>query len=196
MGRMLIALAAAAIIIPGVAVAAEGAGAEYVGSLEFAMGFGDSTEIKPDKGDTIEADMGTTLAIIPAIDQQLGKSVAIGGEYMFVWAKGDSDDAERRLIMSPHLRARMSFQVAPKATFDAMLGIGPSIWTSDDSNDGAGGDTRFGWSLRFGFGGSYLLNDQIAVFGQLGYYTTTSYGDDVEINVNTIPVGVGLRSRF
>lgn len=170
--------------------------AQYVGSLEFSAGFGGEFESDPDKGDTFTFDAATGFSITPSIEQMLGKSVAIGAEWMFTWVKPDDDrvpDRDRQLIMSPHVRARMSFPIIPKVTFDGMLAIGPTIWTEPDGTDEG---TNFGWSLRFNFGGSFLFNDSVAAFASLGYYTTTAYTDNATVNYNAIPLNVGLRGSF
>ena len=100
-------------------------------------------------------------------------------------------------MMSPHLRIRMSFPIVDKVTFDGMLGAGPTMWTSiDGADDKFGGAFRFGWSLRFGCGGSYRFNKQVSVFAQLGYYTSTSFGDDRELTATSVPLSLGLRSSF
>ncbi|MBU0552765.1 outer membrane beta-barrel protein [Myxococcota bacterium] len=168
-----------------------------VGSMEFLLGMGSGFEAKPDSGPTFKGDMGATLGITPAIEKLMGSSVAVGGEWMFLWFNPDEGDAESRLIMSPHLRARMSFPIVNKVTADAMIGIGPTFWTTQEGGDSGGmNDWRMGWSLRFGFGASYAINKGVAAFTQLGYYTSTSFGDDLEANLNTVPLSVGLRSTF
>lgn len=169
---------------------AEGPPGGAVGSLSFLLGFGDELE-----ADGTAADADPTLAIVPAIERRLGNVVAVGAEWMFVWAKAD-DAPERRFLMSPHLRVRMSFPVYDQMTFDGMLGVGPTIWTAQDDLSGPAADTRFGWSLRFAFGLSYAFNDAVAAFADLGYYTSTTYGDDLELNLTSIPLTVGLRSQF
>lgn len=167
-----------------------------VGSMEFLLGMGSGMEIDHDVTGKVKGDMGTMLGITPSIEKMLGKSVAVGGEWMFLWFSPDEGDGDSQLVMSPHLRARMSFPIVKKVTADAMMGIGPTFWTSNDSVDGAMGDFRMGWSLRFAFGGSYRFNKSVSAFGQLGYYTSTSFGDDIEANLNTVPLSVGLRSNF
>ncbi len=177
--------------------------AQYAGGLEFQLGFGDDFEIASDKKGAFPGN--PLLGITPVLEKGLGDVFFIGGEYMFVWISPDEDDetaeryteGERRLVMSPHLRVRMSFPVVKKITFDGMLAIGPSIWTSqDDVPDSAGGGTRFGWSIRFAFGGGYKFNDKVAAFANLGYYRNTSFGDDVDLTFTSIPLTLGLRSAF
>lgn len=167
-----------------------------VGSLAFQLGVGSEYELDYDQEGLAKTkgDGDATLAIIPAVEKKLGQSVAFGGEYMFVWAKGEGAD-ERQLIMSPHLRVRMSFPVGNRVTVGGMLGIGPSIWTSA-SGDETLDSTRFGWSYRFAFGGAYAINDAVSAFADVGYYRTTSYGDDVTARFSNIPISVGLRSQF
>jgi hypothetical protein len=92
---------------------------------------------------------------------------------------------------------RMSFPVHGKLTLDGVLGVGPTVWMAQDGLETAnGGDDRLGWSLRFAFGASWQFNDAVAAFGSLGYYTTTTYGDDLTAELAAIPLSVGLRSVF
>ncbi len=198
-------LIVAAILVPAVANAAE---EEIVGSLEFTLGFGDSLEVdgETDRQASLDTDLSPSLAITPGLDKMLGKVVGVGFEYMFIWFGTESQDDnnpydERRFAMSPHLRVRMSFPIVDKVTFDGMLGVGPTIWTSvdgvdEDGKDPKGGGTRFGWSLRFGFGGSYKFNKQVSAFAHLGYFTSTTFGDDLEMTVTSVPLSAGLRSSF
>lgn len=169
-------------------------------SLEFLLGLGSTFETEPDGGDVVEVDGRITLGIVPGFDKMLGRNFGIGGEYMFVWAGADEKTApdERSLIMSPHLRARMTFPLWQGLSFDGLFGIGPTIWVGNDKADKQEPirDTRFGWSLRFNFGAGWKFNDSVAAFTAVGYYTTTTYGDDVALNLNTVPVSVGLRSSF
>lgn len=176
-----------------------GKGSKVAASLEFFLGLGSTVEYE-DGENSDESDGKVTLGIVPGFDKMLGQNFGIGGEYMFVWGGSDADGAadERTLMMSPHLRARMSFPIVNNITFDGLLGIGPTIWVGNDkaAKGSVERDTRFGWSLRFNFGAGYKFNESVAAFTALGYYTTTTYGDDVTLNLNTIPWSVGLRSQF
>jgi hypothetical protein len=171
-------------------------------SLEFMLGLG--TKFESDVGGVKDQDGKAMLGIIPGFDRMLGRNFGIGGEYIFAWAGIDEKGApsDRTLVMSPHLRARMTFPIWKGLTFDGLFGIGPTIWAGNEtaSKDsvefGEMRDTRFGWSLRFNFGAGWKFNDSVAAFGALGYYTTTTYGDDVALNFNTVPFSVGLRSSF
>ena len=175
---------------PSFAKAEEGA-APVAATLEFMIGLSN----KFDDGETKEGDGRLALGIIPGADKMLARVFGIGGEMAFVWA-GD-DDKEARLVVSPHLRARMSFPIVDKIPFDGLLGVGPSVWTAvDGASDANGRATRFGWSLRFAFGGGYQFNETVAAFANVGYYTSTTYGSDREMNVNSIPLNVGLRAAF
>jgi hypothetical protein len=176
----------------------EGGAGSIVGSLAFMMGFGDEFEVEGEVGGVDvsgDTDADSTLGIIPSVEKKFGNVVGIGAEYVFAWAKGEDAD-ERRLLMSPHLRVRMSFPVYDRTTFDGMLGIGPTIWTSNEDTPGPAGDTRFGWSLRFAFGGSYAFNDAVSAFLDIGYYRSTTYGDDLTTTLTSVPVTLGLRSSF
>ncbi|MCA9540317.1 MAG: outer membrane beta-barrel protein [Myxococcales bacterium] len=181
---------ASLLALPAAAQAAEGG--LGVGGLEFLMGFGGSSEFDFDNGSKAEQDMSITWGIVPWIEQALGRSVGIGAEMMFLWVTPDKGDHDRQLVMSPHARVRMSFPIINKVTFDGMLGVGGTIWTEDD----AGNDTRFGWSLRFGFGGSYAINDVVSAYGMLGYYRSTTYGDDITATLDMVPLSLGLRGNF
>ena len=169
---------------------------DFAGSIEFQMGLGGTAETEPEKGPTVDADLATSFGITPAIEKMLGRNVGIGGEWGFWWVIADEapDETERRLIMSPHMRVRMSFPIVKKVTFDGLIGIGPSIWMA---NKKAGDDeTRIGWSLRFAFGGGYEINDGVHAFANLGYYTTTAYPDENTVNMSFLPLSLGLRGEF
>lgn len=173
--------------------------AGYAGTIEFNLGLGSGGTVDGKDVDGID---GLALGITPAIDRMLGKSVGIGVESMFWWFGSEGVD-DSQMVISPHLRVRMSFPVyQDKVTFDGQLGIGPSIWLSRElgrnpvTDEAIESDTRFGWSLRFNFGGSYKINESVATFASLGYYTSTTYGDDLTMNLNTLPLSVGLRGSF
>lgn len=192
--RVLAPIAVALIALaPTAAGAVESAPGEkpgqWAGTLGFHLGFADTLEREGDEGDA-----KATLGITPAIEKKLASVVAIGGEYMFYWIGPEEGDLDRRLIMSLHPRIRMSFPVYDRVTFDGLLAAGPTIWTGQDkwSEDG----TRIGWSLRFAFGGSYGFNESVGAFADLGYLTSTSYGDDVELSLSSVLMTVGLRSGF
>lgn len=184
----------AALSVPSLALA-DG----FVGSVDFAMGVGTGGEVTGDfpngsggKSErTIENKEISSVGfgITPALDKMLGSSVGIGGEFGFWWFPNDKTDTQ--MVLAPHLRARMSFPIVDKVTFDGSLGVGPNIWTGNDD-----ADARFGWGLRFGFGGSYSINQSVSAFGQFGYFTSTTYGDDVTANINTLPLSLGLRGAF
>ena len=163
-------------------------------SLEFQIGVHNSASVRRDDDKTDGTDARALLAIVPGFDKFYGRVFGLGAEYMFVWA-GAEEGSARRLIMSLHPRMRMSFPVHAKLTLDGVLGVGPTVWMAQDGlKTKDGGDDRLGWSLRFAFGASWQFND--AVFGSLGYYTTTTYGDDLTAELAAVPLSVGLRSVF
>lgn len=165
-----------------------------VGGFEFMLGFPGSFDADTELG-TAEGDIDTTFGLVPWVEKKLGKVVGFGGEVMFNWMKTEAEK-ERRMVLSPHLRASMAFPIVDKVTADAFIAGGATIWFPVDDADGTSGDTRFGWSMRFGFGGSYAINKAVSAYGHLGWYTTTTFGDDVTINMNTVPLSVGLRGNF
>ena len=172
--------------------------AQSTAGVEFGAGFGGQLEAKLDNAGATQHDLSTTWIITPWIESPFGSAGGFGPEVNFIWLKGEPDEYERRLIVSPHLRLRMSFPIVPKVTFDGFFSIGPSWWTSDDNSGAgvAGLDNRFGWGLRFGFGGAYELNSHASFYAQLGYMTTTSYGDQITITADSIPIGIGLRATY
>lgn len=201
--KTLIALAALA--LPGLA-AAEDKYKAYTGTLEFSFGFGGTGTFEPEEGPKGDVDLSTTLAITPGLDKMLGKTIGIGVEYGFHWV-GMADqeiggvtveDETRQLVMTPMARLRMAFPVYDKVTFDGMFALGAALWTADEDapKDTPFDSLRVGWALRFNFGGSYQFNDSVAAFGSVGYFTTTSFGDDLTATYDAIPVNLGLRGGF
>lgn len=204
MQRVMMTLAAAAavcLLAPSAASAKE-----YTGTLEFNFGFGGSNTFDPDEGATLESDADGLIGIMPGIDKMLGKTVGLGAEFGFLWlgnSDGAGDDLDRTFILNPNLRIRMAFPIVDKVTFDGMIAFGPAIWMANDSvpklangDDAPGAGTRFGWAYRFNFGGSYLFNPDVAGFLSIGYYSTSSIGDDLTLTHSSIPVNIGLRSAF
>ncbi len=188
------------LVLLAAALAAAPASAQIVGGLGFNVGFAGTGEAEFDDGPSADGDLTTTFGITPQVDYMLAKAFGVGGEFGFLWAGGEDakgDALDRRLILNPALRARMSFPIVKNVTFDGFLAIGPSIWLEqDDVPEAAGGGTRIGWGLRFGFGGSYVFNESVAAFANLGYQYAQSYGEDLTLTYSTIPLNVGLRSQF
>ena len=162
--------------------------------LEFGMGFAGNLELEIAETKT-EQDLATSWSITPWYERAFGKVVGIGPELNFIWFKPDVDGAERRLALSPHLRFRLSFELAPGISFESFLSAGLSYWTSND-DAGSLGDNRFGWGLRFGFGGSYAINKDVSAYMHLGYATTNTWGGDIYASADYVPLGVGLRALF
>lgn len=189
------ALAALTLLAPGVASAQQ-----YTGTLEFGFGFGGTGKFDPDEGKAIEGDTDGLIAIMPGLDKMLGKTVGLGAEMGFIWLGNnkDAEDIDRTFVINPNLRLRMSFPIVKNVTFDGMIAIGPAIWMANDSlPEGTPGEsTRFGWAYRFNFGGSYQFNEAVAAFLSLGWYSTSSFGDDVTLTQGSVPLNLGLRSAF
>lgn len=195
-------LAAMAILVPAAAQAEN-----YTGSMEFTLGLGSTFDAEYDKPaagapSKFESDAGGLLAITPGIDRMLGKSIGIGLEMGFIWL-GVADkvedtfkDAERTLVLNPNVRLSMNFPIKAGISLSAMIAGGPAFWTSNDTTTEEFDSTRIGYGFRFNFGGGYALNKDVAAFLTIGYYTTTSYGDDVTATQSSIPINVGLRSSF
>lgn len=192
-----------------------------LGSIEFMAGFAGEESIFPDSGAGRRGDLSLAMGIIPSVEQVIGSTVSIGAEMMFLWitTSGDSKEEmyaqtiarvqadtggvgttfepERRLVLGPHGKIRMSFPLSETVTFDSMLAVGASILTEADDRDAKdAGNVRMGWSLRFGFGVSAVLNDAVSTFMSMGYYTSSSYGDALEYELRLIPLSAGLRANF
>ena len=191
MTRLGIAVLALLILSPA-------AHADDMAGLEFLAGFGSTQRNDVEGGDAPEYDLKTTFGVSPWWETPLGKSASVGGELNFLWFKGESDEYRRRLVVNPHARLRMSFPIVPDVTFDGFLSVGPSWWTSNDESGAgiAGKSNRFGWGVRFGFGGSYMINQSVQAYTHIGYLSTTSYGSQLTIEAESIPFALGLRASY
>ncbi len=181
--------------------------------LEFLTSPIGTWEATPGKEAEEAPDLGATWGVIPWLEADLGASVGLGGEMIFLWTKNDEVSGERQLVLSPHARLRMSFPLVRKMTFDSFFSVGPSLWLAPDdpeANFGYPGltgkdaakvrtsaaETRFGWGVRFGFGASYAINRTVSLFSHLGYYSSSSYGNDVTLEFDVVPLCVGLRAAY
>ena len=167
--------------------------------LEFSAGLLGKVERDPEGAGADKHDLATSWAIAPWMEFPIGKAAGIGPEMNFVWVKRDDakDSEDRRLIVSPHVRLRMTFPIVKRVTFDGFISLGPSWWTrTDKADDDPVEENRLGWGLRFGFGGSYAINKAVAIFMHVGYQSSTSYGDTMEYSVDSIPVALGLRAAY
>ncbi len=192
-----------------------------MGSIEFLAGFAGEEAIFPDSSDdeNRRGDLELPMGIIPSVEQAIGETVSIGAEMMFLWVTTASNSVEavyaqtiaraqdemrstdvrpdRRLVLGPHGKIRMSFPLSPAVKFDSMLAVGASILTEADDRDAKdAGSVRMGWSLRFGFGVSAVLNEAVSTFMSMGYYTSSSYGDALEYELKLVPLSAGLRANF
>ena len=188
-----------------------------LGNIEFLVGFAGEESLFPDnstaENPNRKGDLELAMGIIPSVEQAIGETVSIGAEMMFLWITTSSGDVvniyrnsnpqmadiepERRLVLGPHGRIRMSFPVSPVVKFDSYLAVGASILTeADDRDKDDAGGVRMGWGLRFGFGVSALLNEAVSTFMSMGYYTSSTYGDGLEYELKMVPFTLGLRANF
>ncbi len=168
--------------------------------LEFWTGLLGEAEKDADGASAERDSLSLTWGITPWFELPLGKAVAIGSELNFFWYRRNDDDDSaqyRRLVIAPHARIRMSFPVVKEFDFDAFLSTGPAWWTATDGSESdPTEDHRFGWGVRFGFGGSFRLNREVTAFVHLGYQSSTSYGDAITYDVDSVPLAIGLRGQF
>ena len=117
----------------------------------------------------------------------------IGGELFLTWMKPSEAD-DLRFTAHPAIRARLSFPISGKTTFDGVFAIGPSLWFSTDELTGSVSDTRFGFAVRFGFGVAHPINRKVSAYTNLGYFRSTTYGGTGTASFDHMPLFIGLRS--
>lgn len=174
--------------LPSVALGQTSAG------LGFTVGLGG--DLKQELGGSQDPDdlaLKPTLAITPWMEKQLQQMAHLGGELQMMWI-GLEDVKETRFTLHPAVRARLSFPLMNRTTFDGTFAIGPSIWFPSDELDGRVGDTRFGLAVRFGFGVAHPINRQVSIYSSLGYFNSMTFGDDSDISFSHLPFVIGLRS--
>ena len=110
---------------------------------------------------------------------------------------------------------RRRHQGGGKRLVDGFMAVGPHIWWEPEDpeavfgygpepTDGAdpipyipaAAKTRYGWGVRFGFGGSYQLNKQVQTYVHFGYMYSVTHDEDVTIGFQSFPFGFGLRNQF
>ena len=168
--------------------------AQTTAGLGFTVGLGGDLEQELGSSqDPADMALKPTLAITPWMEKQLQQMAHLGGELNMMWI-GLEDVNETRFTLHPAVRARLSFPLMKKTTFDGTFAIGPSIWFPSDELDGRVGDTRFGLAVRFGFGVAHPINKEVSVYSSLGYFNSMTFGDDSDISFSHIPFVIGLRS--
>ena len=168
---------------------------EINGSAEF--NFGLIPLFNVDDGNFTKGD--PVLGVTPAVGFQITDNIRLGTEIMFLWIK--SVNAENpRFIMSPHLKATISFPLFGEIILDIILAGGATIWPEDTKTDmGLGVDlsaTRAGWSAKILLGLNYEFREDLTVYLTGGYYVSNSYGNDINVICDMTIFSLGLRVSF
>ena len=188
---------------------------QYVYGLEANAGMLGTWEADPGKEMDADPILSTTLGVVPWFERSLSKGAGVGMEVGFHWIKNNRVEGKRQLIITPMPRIRMSFPLSKKVTFDGFMAVGPHVWWEPDDPEAvfgfgpepmngedplpyieAASKTRFGWGLRFGFGGSYTLNKHVQTFVHFGYMFSATHDEDVTIGFQSFPFGFGFRNQF
>jgi len=178
-------------------------------SATFDVGIADEIVLSQEDDDgnrqaaTVHA--SPTLGITPTVGFKLNDYLEVGAELVLAWMVPE-DGTSRRLLISPHARARVAFPVYPKVTIDMMLAVGASFWGEADEEEDARElnefrDSRAGWGLRIAFGGGYAFTDWLTVMGSIGYFTSQAFGedgdgDDLTARFGTVQFSAGFRVGF
>ena len=168
--------------------------AQTSAGLGFSLGLGG--EFEQELGGSQDPEtlrLKPTLSIAPWMEKKLHQMAHLGGEMQLMWIRLESTN-ESRFTIHPAVRSRLSFPISGKTTFDGTFAIGPSLWFSSDELPGRAGDTRFGMSVRFGFGVSHPINRQVSAYTSLGYFYSSTFGNSSTISYDHMPLFVGLRS--
>ena len=139
-----------------------------------------------------------TFGVTPGISFELSPLLSLGGECMLIWAKSHKG-TQHRLILSPYITLRLRFSVAPRIHLYALLAVGMTIWTENDSEvalSPALTDTRLGWSLRAAFGAVYSIGNRWSLFIDAGYGAFSSGGSELWITHDTMLLTAGPRLTF
>ena len=155
-------------------------------------------EANPEGAGATQHDAALSYVLIPWVETMTVGPLQLGAEFNLLWIKGDTRQHARRLLLKPSVRVRYRRPIADKISFESSAGLGPTWWTSnDDSKAGvAGTNNRFGWGLRFGVGAGYELSHSINLHGTLGYFSNSSYGNELTKSIDGLTFGLGISSRY
>ena len=140
-----------------------------------------------------EADPG--FGITPSCDFEINDYLRLGPSIMALWVKSTSA-TQHRLIINTHLRARSTFALSQSIELEVLAEAGFTLWPTNDSENqlnAALEDMRLGWSLRAGVGLSHRLSEKLGYVVDLGYFASTSYGNDLSATVDGLLISFGPR---
>ena len=186
------------IILSTILLWATSANADPSVGADLQIGLLGTLEANPSGAGATQHDAAPTVALTPWVESLTIGPLNVGAEFTLMWIKGDTDQHVRRLILIPNARVRYQRPLTDKIFFDASAGLGPSWWTSSkDAKAGvAGTSNRIGWGLRFGAGAGYEISSRFALHGSLGYFSNTSYGNDLTKSIDGLTIGLGARSQY
>ena len=131
----------------------------------------------------------------PFLGWRLGRYFSAGAELQFLWLS--AGEAERRLLVRPHGRARASFPLDCRWSVTGLFGTGPTLWSEwRGVQDEARRARRWGWGFRFAFGFEFKLNREVTLGLTGGLLQESSWGDEVDGELGLYPIEFSLAAQL
>ena len=138
-------------------------------------------------------------SVRPTLDWGLNDFVSIGGELGLSWMSVDKNlfNDQRRQKITPMLRLRMDFPINCRLILEGVFAGGFGVLSELRGVSVAqGGDRLWGGGFRMHFGLRYLVNTQVHLLLGAGYEQIGFSGEEVEVDLISVPVVFGVRGQF
>lgn len=171
----------------------------WSGSIEGELILGGSYDQSASNQSFKSYDLQTSWTVRPSVDWGLNEFIWIGGELGLGWMNVGEDlfNDQIRQKVSPMIRLRMDFPINCRLILEGLFAGGIGILSElRDVSALSGGDRLWGGGFRMHLGLRYLVNTQMHLFLGGGYEQMSFSGDEVEVDLVSLPIVFGVRGQF
>jgi hypothetical protein len=170
------------------------------GAMEVTLGLG--AAMAGIEGGQEKASVQATdsaYALTPMVEWPAGAAFYLGIEASFLSVDDPFGVGDRRSVVLPGGRARLSFELWDGFMLDGVFSVTGALWSSD------GFSSLTGWGYRVAFGGAWQFRDTLWLYTQVGRQVVNAFteegGDgkaerDQPVVAAFTPLTVGVRAGW
>lgn len=143
------------------------------GAMELTLGLG--AAMAGLKGGQDKASVQATnsaYALTPMVEWPAGAAFYLGIEASFLSVEDPFGVGDRRSVVLPGGRARLSFELWDGFTLDGVFSVTGALWSSD------GFSSLTGWGYRVAFGGAWKFRDMLWLYSQVGRQVVNAFTEE------------------